>query len=283
MLKRILVPLDTSEFTVAATHSAALLATTAAGAGTSDGIDLTGLGLVDLDQLPTGRFASLVPREQILAEAEETVRGLVEAFRKRVKEAGVSDDRVHTRQAVGSPFGEIIRESVFNDLIVLGEQCSFPPVHHDYATLRHLYHEASRPILLTRKDFNQVQTVVLAMDGTAPASRMMYTFSQLNPFPGARVVLVHSKAEAEMYKLGGFFTRVEGSLRDHGLDVRTHPVAGELESELPAVVKGEQAQVLAVGIHGTQFMDRIRDPLDLRPHFAQRLLASMDASLFVVH
>lgn len=284
MLRRILVPLDTSEYTVAATRTGAEMACRGSeGVKAADGVTITGLGLVDLDQLPVGRFASLVPREKILAEAQETVRGLVEDFRKTAREVGVKDDRVQTRQAVGSPFREIIRESVFNDLIVLGEQCSFPPVQHDYQTLHNLYHEASRPLLLTRKDFHKVDTVVLAMDGTAPASRMMYTFVHLRPFAGARIVMTYSQVEESMYGLKDYFSRVAAFLEDYGLKVTRRPMPGELEEDIPAVVRDEGAQVLAVGIHRTQFMDRIRDPLELRPHIARRLLESVSASLFVVH
>ncbi|HEX9843534.1 MAG TPA: hypothetical protein VGC20_12325, partial [bacterium] len=67
MLKRILVPLDTSEFTAAATRMAAALADRAQ-AVVREPVTLMGLGIVDMDQMPTGRFASIVPREEILAE-----------------------------------------------------------------------------------------------------------------------------------------------------------------------------------------------------------------------
>ena len=282
MLKRILVPLDTSEFTGAATRMAAALADRAE-ATVREPVTLMGLGIVDLDQMPSGRFADIVPRDQIVAEAEASVSGLTETFRKEATGLGLPDAQIETKQVSGSPFRSIIRESVFCDLIVMGEKCSFPPVNQDYETMHHLYHEASRPVIITERDFKQVDTVVMLMDGTAPASRMMYNFVHLQPFPRAQVVLTWSKREEEQYGLEEYFRRVADFLASYHVRVKLHPMAGDAENEVAGVVNEEKAQVLALGIHSATFLDRFRDPLNIRHNFARRLLGSMSASLFVVH
>jgi nucleotide-binding universal stress UspA family protein len=282
MLKRILVPLDTSEFTAAATRMAAALADRAQ-AVVREPVTLMGLGIVDMDQMPTGRFASIVPREEILAEAATSVKGLVETFRRDAQALGLPDAQIETKQVSGSPFGAIIRESVFCDLIVMGEKCSFPPVNQDYETMHHLYHEASRPVVITERNFERVDTVVMLMDGTAPASRMMYNFVHLQPFPRAQVVLAYSKLEEEQFGLRDYFPRVADFLASYHIRVRMHPIAGAVEDEVAGVVNAEKAQVLALGIHREHFLDRLRDPLNIRQNFARRLLGSMAASLFVVH
>jgi nucleotide-binding universal stress UspA family protein len=283
MLKRILVPLDTSEFTRAATRMAVTMANREQ-AVVKEPVTLFGLGLVDTDQIPTGRFADIVPREQILKEAEETAAGLIESFRRSLRELGVPEAQIETKQSAGSPFRQIIRESVFCDLIVMGERCSFPPVNDDYETMHSLYHWASRPVVITERNFaDGVNTVVMLMDGTAPASRMMYNFVHLEPFPGAKVVLSYSKQEEEQFGLREYFERVKTFLESFGLAVRTHPVSGELEHEITGVVREEKAQVLALGIHREHFLDRFRDPLHIRQNFARRLLEAVSASLFIVH
>lgn len=282
MLKRILVPLDTSEFTRAATRMAAHIANREQ-AVIKEPVTLTGLGIVDLDQIPTGRFAKIVPRDQIIAEAEQTVDGLIDRFRQDARALGLPDAQVETTKASGSPFRQIIRESVFCDMIVMGEQCCFPPVNVDYETMYLLYHQASRPVLLTRADYATVDKVVMAMEGTAPASRMMYNYVHLEPFPRARVVLTYSRQEEEQYNLREYYQRVEKYLTSYHIDVRSVPVSGDLREEIAGVVNEENAQVLAFGIHREGIMERLRDPLHIRQHFARKFLGGVSASLFAVH
>ncbi len=279
MLKRILAPLDSSEFSKAATRMAAHIALRDG----EDGATLAGLSIVDLDQIPHGRFANIVPRDQIIADAEKEADELIRSFQKEVQDMGVPPEKVETVKASGSPFREIIRESVFSDMIVMGEKCSFPPVNQDYETLSHLYHEASRPVLITERDFNSVDTVVMVMDGTAPSSRMMYNFVHLNPFPSSQVVLTYSEEEEKEYNLKNFFQRVEAFLSSYGLSVRTKSFPGAVESEISGIVGHEKAQVLALAVHRQHFLEKLSDPLLLRENFATRLLHSVSASLFVVH
>ena len=62
MLRRILVPLDSSDFTPVAIRFACEMAQAGQKAkfGTAA---VVGLALVDTDQFPVGRFAAIVPRE----------------------------------------------------------------------------------------------------------------------------------------------------------------------------------------------------------------------------
>lgn len=281
MLKRILVPLDSSEFTPAATRMAVTLVNREL-AMVKEPVTLVGLGLVDLDQIPSGRFADVVPREQILKDAEQAVQELVQHFRDEVRGLGVPEAQIETVQLSGSPFRQIIRESVFCDLIVMGERCSFPPVNTDYETMHSLYHWSSRPVIITERGFRRVDKVVMVMDGTAPASRMLYNYLHLEPFPGAKVVLLWSKLEEEEFGLTEFFNRVERWLTTYGIEVEPHRIPGSVEAQIADVMIEENAQVLALGIHREHFLDRFRDPLHMRQNFAHRLMQSIAASLFIV-
>lgn len=286
MLKKILVPLDDSDFTDTAIRMAAYISTR----GKSEGLEpavVSGMGIVDLDQLPKGRFASMVPRDAIIEEANQAVSGIVDKFRSVLSEEAVAPANVETRTFSGSPFAEVIRESVFADLIVMGEKCSFPPVLHDYDTLHHLYHESSRPIVLTGKKFSPVRTVVFAMDGTAPSSRMLYTYLHLNPFPQANVVLTYSRHEEMEYGLSSFFQRIGETLENYGHKVTVAPVDGAsdgaFEQEVVELVKKKGAEMLAIGIHKDQVFHRLTDPFQIRDNFAMRLLRGMDGALFMVN
>ena len=138
MLKRILVPLDSSKFTSAAIRMAANIANREK---TREGTEVTlvGLGIVDTDQLPSGRFSSVVDRDQIIADAEQEADGLIAAFKEEVEKQGIPNEQIETKRLSGPPFKLIIRESVFSDLIVMGEKCSFPHRRYGPTPLRPLF------------------------------------------------------------------------------------------------------------------------------------------------
>lgn len=282
MLKKILVPLDASLDTNQGEELALEIATNRA-RGSGGPASLLGVCIVDTDFLPSGRFASLVPRDKILAEAQEKAAEIVEFFRAELKTAKYPADLVETKIVVGSPFKEIIHHSVFCDLIVMGRRCSFPPLEHDYETLVHLYHRSSRPVVIAGEAPHKVSRVVMAMDGTAPASRMMYAYATLNPFPGAAVKLVFSEQEREAYHLGDFFQQAANFLTSYGVNVEVHPIEGALSGHLPEMVKRENADLLAMGIHAEQFLDKFRETLRLGDFPLQQVIQDSSAALFTVH
>ena len=280
MIKRILVPLDASKFTTTAIRAAVDLAKGASGKG--DPCVVEGLSLVDLDQIPAGRFADMVPRDQIISESKKIATELEQKFKKQATELGLKPEQILTQHAQGSPFQEIIRESVFSDIMVMGYQCSFPPVNRDYDTMHHLYHSASRPVIVTDQDYSPVEAVVVAMDGTASASRMLYTLMHLNPFPKAKVVLTYSERERQEHNLGDFFERVGKSLTSHGMKITISPYKDDLETEAPEIMNRAGAQMLALGAHRGPLLQRLADPFNLKESFAQRLLNEIKGALFIV-
>ena len=103
MLKRILVPLDSSKFTSAAIRMAANIANREK---TSEGTEVTlvGLGIVDTDQLPSGRFSSVVDRDQIIAEAEQGADELIAAFKEESGKPCIPTPLGGTKHPPGPPF-----------------------------------------------------------------------------------------------------------------------------------------------------------------------------------
>ncbi len=282
MLKRILVPLDSSEFTPAAVKLAAEMAL-AGQKKAQEAVTIVGLALVDTDQLPTGRFASLVPREKVLKEAEKQAQELTAAFRTLAATRGMPARRIEASWVAGSPFREIIRHGVFSDIIVMTRQCSFPPANQAYDTLNNLYHWASRPVVICGDTYRPVKRVVMAMDGTAPASRMMYAYAHLNPFPKAKLRVVYSEEEESAYNLKGFFKNVQAYLKTYRLKAELMGVSGNFQTALSEVVREEKAGMLAMGIPVEHFMDKFRERLNFQEHPVQKMIGDTGASLFTVH
>ena len=282
MLKRILIPLDSSEFTPLAIQFAAQIAKTEPRKG-KEPVSLLGLAVVDTDQIPVGRFSSLVPREELLAEAQGVAEQLTKQFSTLAARQGMKKNQIEIGTVSGSPFREIIRQGVFSDLIVMTRMCSFPPANHAYDTLNNLYHRSSRPVVITGDRPEQVKNVLMVMDGTAPASRMMYAYAHLDPFPKARLKVLYSREEEARYNLAGFFGKVEAYLKSYHKKVEMEGLPGDLRKGLGAVVKREGAQLLALGIPAEQFLDKFRETLRIKEFPVQRLLRESSASLFTVH
>ena len=215
------------------------------------------------------------------AKAEEVIT----EFRALTKTLGVRENLIETSCVSGSPFREVIRKGVFCDLIVMGRKSSFPPVYHDYETLPTLFHQASRPVVIVGDTHRPLERVILAMDGTAPSSRVMYHYVHLNPFPKAKLLVIYSKGEEEQYHLTEYFRNVESYLKSFHLDVEMKRLDGEVRDEIVEVVKKEDAQVIAMGIHSEHFLDRFGEALhiNLREDTIEKILRTTSACLFPVH
>ena len=282
MLRRILVPLDSSDFTPVAIRFAAAMAQAEQKAKTGTAV-VAGLAVVDADQIPVGRFASIVPREQLLNDALGQAEAILKKFRALTGKLGMKKAQVEGRTVTGSAFREIIREGVFCDLIVMTRTCSFPPMHQDYDTLTRLFHRSSRPIVIAADTFRPVKNVIMAMNGTAPASRLMYAYAHLNAFPRANLKVVYSEQEEAEYHLAEFFGKVKAYLNSYGLKPELVSLPGNFEQNLAALVKAEQADLLAMGIPGEHFLGKFRETLFLQTNPVHRMLAATGAALFTVH
>ena len=284
MLKRILVVLSASEFTPAAVRMAAEMADVETEVE-HERVTLVGLSVVDTDLMPSGRFSSLVPREELLSKAQAKAEEVITEFRALTKTLGVRENLIETSCVSGSPFREVIRKGVFCDLIVMGRKSSFPPVYHDYETLPNLFRQASRPVVIVGDTHRPLERVILAMDGTAPSSRVMYNYVHLNPFPKAKLLVIYSKGEEEQYHLTEYFQNVESYLKSFHLDVEMKRLDGEVRNEIVEVVKKEDAQVIAMGIHSEHFLDRFGEALhiNLREDTIEKILRTTSACLFTVH
>ena len=282
MLRRILVTLDSSEFTPVAIRFAAAMAQAGQKAKTGTAA-VVGLAVVDTDQFPVGRFANIVPREHLLSDARGQAEAILNEFRALASKLGMKKAQVEARTVTGSPFREIIREGVFCDLIVMTRTCSFPPAHNGYDTLTQLFHRSSRPIVIAADTFRPVKKVIMAMNGTAPASRLMYAYAQLNAFPRANLKVVYSEQEEAEYHLTDFFGKVNAYLKSYGLKVELVSLPGNFEENLAAQVKADQADLLAMGIPSEHFLGKFRETLHLQTHGVQRMLEETGAALFTVH
>ncbi len=259
MLKRLLVPLGDSEYSLKAMEYAIHLA------GTQD-IHITGLALINWMEK-----VSPIP-----SYVQEQVDQALEKVESLITDRKFPKERYDIKKATGNPFRQIIREAVFSDVIVIGQKCHFPPKIQEDDSLKQLMYFSSRPILFTPLKFQPVKQVVMGIDGTASFSRLFHMYQHLNPFPNGKLFLVHTQEEMEMYNLQEFLPRVEKTFRERGFQVERLTVNTSFQEGLVRVASQANADLISFGVPQEHHQGRIQ----FDPTLAKKIAEESQLPLF---
>jgi nucleotide-binding universal stress UspA family protein len=184
MIKRILVPLDPSEFTETAIRTACAIAKI-------NGSTITGLVILDTEgihdsigPLPPG--VSFYAKELASSKIEKSkvhIRNLLSKYKKYCVEQGV--DFVEA-QRQGSPSQRIIETAMFYDVIVTGMRSyfHFETDDHSGESLDHVLDRTVTPVFAVPKSYptpvvNGKHKVLVCFDGSQSSARAMQRFAQL--------------------------------------------------------------------------------------------------------
>lgn len=184
MIRSILVPLDGSRSAQAAGERAAVLAE-------RTGAQLHGLGVLDSpwitqpQAIPIGGAAYKFARDlAILKTTHERIEAVLERFRTTAQAAGVAS--VIIAEVEGDPARHVAAAATAHDLVVVGRDTDFhfgdegPEGVPRF--IEELLHDASRPVLLVPSRIGSGMNdnvVLVAFDGSAPASRALHIFALL--------------------------------------------------------------------------------------------------------
>ena len=182
MLRRILIPLDNSPFTEAALSWSCY-------AAKITGAELTGLTVLDIPgiersigSVPVGgiQVARCIvdTKEQ---KALEHIKKLLENFESTCKKSGV---RYSLAERQGNPSDQIIKDSIFYDLVVIGLRTNY---HYDAddkrgESVEHIMGHSVSPILAVPDRFEKPTgkiNVIVAFDGSLPSARALHRFAQI--------------------------------------------------------------------------------------------------------
>lgn len=174
MLRRILVGLNGSEYSLAAMDYALALAT-------SHGASVLGLGIVDEEHLtaaesvPLGAGAYKQERDKaVLKAAHEKIDAVLLQFAGRCREAGVAPD---VAKRVGDAGRALAEQGQRCDLLVVGKRHSpgadFEVVSH---TLDQLLRHTPRPVVSVPAARPHDSPVMVAYDGSPPGARTLQAF-----------------------------------------------------------------------------------------------------------
>ena len=137
------------------------------------------------------------------AEAHETIQRILKAFEQTVQEARIE---YRTIEVTGDPAEEILKESTFYDLVIIGLRTFFKfenSVNPD-DTLSKLMGHMPPPVLAVPETFIPFRTdlnVVIAYGGGRPAARSIRAFSQMAAFSDPNITILTSHEDMEEAEL----------------------------------------------------------------------------------
>lgn len=231
MIRRILLPLDKSEYTEAATQFAIKIAK-------AHNAEITGLVVIDIPgikesigPLPPG--VSFYAKELEQSRIEKNfnfVDELLDKFKNICSEAGVKH---RTGMDQGSPSDTITAKSIYYDILIMGIQTfyEFDVDDKPGGSFGDILGETITPVYAIPKDYypphdpDKVRSALFPFDGSMPAARAMQRFAQLaNPINTEVHLLISHDSKSEAEKILG---HAEKYLKIHGANKIEKHYTGE--------------------------------------------------------
>jgi nucleotide-binding universal stress UspA family protein len=263
MIKRILVALDPDKDTPVATHFAIRLAK-------RFNATLTGLAVVDVRNISSrigagGWGAGLYSRklwEDLSDESREMALKLLNEFEKNVKRAGVNYTTV---QKQGASNETIIEEMKYHDILIVGRDAHFfyDEPEMETKTLAEIVKQGVAPTLVVTDKYVDVEKILVAFDGSAPAARSLKAFIHMLPFgKDLEIELMHvrkSDSEVDQKESDYVLGMAEKYLKDHDFNYITKR---SMEKGNPAekIMERREAfnpEMIILGAHSVSAIERI--------------------------
>lgn len=249
MIRKILVPLDISPYTIAAVSRSCGLANSA-------DAEVTGMVVLDTEgieksfQLPFRADLRDYPGDaavEIEVEAAEKLKEVVEVFEKMVKEAGV---RSRLSKCEGSPYQQILGASCFHDLVVMGSQSyyHFETEEGPGDTLDKVLKNAVVPTMVVpARDPDVLNSALVLFDGSPPSSRALHVFARLWKYDRPQVRLLAADMDQSFGE--NLLKEAKSFLQAHGVaEIETVVESGGV---IRSVEEGhlEWSDIIVMGIH----------------------------------
>ena len=222
MLKRILLPLDPSPYSVTATE----VACTVAKLHNAEILDLPdierSIGPVPMGALHYAEKIELAKK----VEASTRIENLLNKFRKKCTDENVPFAEAHDQ---GYPSKAIMHATRFYDLMVIGLRTffDFETGDKDGDSLNKLLDKSITPVMGVPRSYNppQISKVLVAYDGSLPASRALQRFGQLRNPDSFDVTLLNASKDEKMGMY--LLDNAEQYLKAHGMKRISKKVTSE--------------------------------------------------------
>ncbi len=272
---KILLGLDGSTYAEAAKRYACEIAE-------SQNATITGVAIIDLPGIqsssgpvPLGGAHYEVQREEhLLEETEKKAIAILEEFAHTCESRNI---KFELRADTGSPFSEIIEESKFHDLTVIGKKSFFGYTDHEsFGTLEKILKNGLTPVLAVPDTVRPIKKVVIAYDNSVPAAKVVHMFLLLGIWNDCDITLLHvrdnvEEAEKLLDNLSKFF-------QGYGIQPQAVTQSGIPDPVIKSYISENDIDLLVMGAYGRK---------SVREFFVgsvtQHLIQETEIPLFLSH
>jgi len=278
MIKRILVPLDGSEFTKSATEYAIKLAK-------RTGATVTGLTIIDEPEImlpepvPAGAGEFVEHKHKVLMEkAAKHNEEYMKQFSAKCSSGGVKNE---TMERTGHPEDEIAHESHRHDLIILGRLSFFKAMTQEgpCKTTDHVVKKSSRPMILMPEKFKDGHDIIITNDDSIGSSRTFQMAQLCGLLKDAGPVIIASvnsdKAVAEKNCMSA-----ADFLHAHSIKTESRPVQSDKKpwDEILDMINKNHPELVTMGAFGHTGLKEL-----FFGSFTKTMLEKCPAPLFISH
>lgn len=277
MIQRLLLAIDGSESSDAAQNAAISIAA-------AHHARVTGFGIIDTpwitrpQALPIGGSAYKAAGEvDHLRAAHQRLSAASKRFSAAAAERPIT---AATLTKEGDPVSLLAEESVAHDLIVIGRATDFRYMSEEEAspTVARLVRDNPRPVLLAPTGPRTLDRVIVAFDGSLPASRALHIYALLGLAAGARVQVVSVSEDVKGAE--DYARRAIDLLEAHG--AHAEPVALRMHAHPADIILSHseawRAGLIVMGAFGHRGLQEM-----IFGSCTRRLLKESPTALFVHH
>ena len=247
---KILLGLDGSSYARAATEYACRIASEHHAA-------ITGIAVIDLPGIeraagpaPIGAQQYAVRTEQrIIKQTREKAGEILRSFGEACQSREI-DYVVHTD--TGSPFREIIEESKFHDLIVIGQETFFrhDVKHESGDTLRRVLKHGLTAVFAVPDQFRKIRKVVVSYDNSVQAAKAVQMFLLLGIWNSCDITLLH--VNSNLKRGNDLLSRLSDYFESYGVTPERVCLRGKPEPTILSYVHENEVDLLVMGAYGSR-------------------------------
>jgi nucleotide-binding universal stress UspA family protein len=274
-MKKILIAFDSSAFSEGALEYAFHLAQD--GKAIMVGVFIEDLSYVGYATLFGEDYFAFNPvlLEKMEQEAAGKIGESIAKFESACKAKGISY-KVHLDKGV--PVNELVHESLFADLIVIGYRTFFSNVLGEASFIKDILIDAQCPVMAVPDHFQPIQNLLLTFDGRTQSVYAMKQFTQLFPelvkeLSTTLLSITKTKEESLEYE-----ELLKEYLSIHYQQIKYETLAGEAEDAIMNVASQMASPLIVMGAFSRSGVSRF-----FSRSAASKLLKEQSLPVFVSH
>ena len=224
----------------------------------------------------TAYLESITWDDEQTEEQKATIKTNINIFREYCSQNEIAGT-IHLDK--GIPVAEAVAESRFADIIIVDPATSFA-FHKEIVPsrfVRDLLMKSECPVIVAPENFEQVDEVVFAYDGSSSSMFAIKQFTYLLPqFVIKQITLLHVKENAQEHSTEK--DKIEDWLKVHYPAVVHQLMTGDAGDELFKTFWGQSNKLIVIGAYGRSKFSEF-----FNHSTAGKLLSAVDTPVFISH